>query len=363
MGIRILHVTESLAAGGIETTFLHMLQAFRTIDPTIAHEVLAFASGPLEAAYREVCRTVRVVPEWQAAAACLAAGPDLVHVLFERCAYRLMPALLAGTSAPVVYGKGYDMGGMYRANEGLRWQADESMLVACSATTFTTEALARVFDVPGHVTVLGKAADVRRFSDLPTPSPTGPSRILCVANLHPRKRVGDLIEALPEVRRRAVDAELRLVGSGTEEARQALIDRAQRAGVADAVSFAGHVADVAPEVAAARLMALPSSCEGVPTVLLEGMAAGRPVVATRTGHVESIVTDGVEGRLVDVGDVSALADCLAEILTDDSLARRMSVAARARASRHDVAATAARLLDVLVAAIPRASLASASQTS
>lgn len=356
--MRILHVTESLAAGGIETTFLHMLRAFRTIDPSIAHEVLAFASGPLEPAYRETCRTVRVVPEWQAADACLASGPDLVHVLFERCAYRLMPALLAGTSTPVVYGKGYDMGGMYRVNEGLRWQADESMLASCSRATFTTEALARAFDVPtGHVTILGKAADVRRFSDLPAPSPTGPPRILCVANLHPRKRVGDLIEALPAVRRLVVDAELRLVGAGTDEARQALVDRAQRAGVADIVSFAGHVADVTPEVAEARVMALPSSCEGVPTVLLEAMAAGRPVVATRTGHVESIVTDGVEGRLVDVGDVSALADRLAEILTDDSLARRMGEAARLRASRHDVVATAGRLLDVMVAAMPRATAA------
>lgn len=356
--MRILHVTESLAAGGMETTFLHMLRAFRTIDPTIAHDVLTFASGPLEHAYRETCHTVTVVPEWQAAEACLARETDLVHILFERCAYRLMPSLLARTSTPVVYGKGYDMGGMYRANEGLRWQADESMLVACSAATFTTEALARSFDVPaGHGTVLGKAADVRRFSAVPAPSASAPARILCVANLHPRKRVGDLIDALVEVRRHVADAEVRVVGSGAGSARQALVERAHRAGVAAAVSFAGHVADVAPEVAAARVLALPSSCEGVPTVLLEGMAAGRPVVATRTGHVESIVADSVEGFLVEVGDVAALADRLVEILANPALASRMGAAARTRASRHDVVATAGRLLRVLVAAMPRETLA------
>lgn len=356
--MRILHVTESLAAGGMETTFLHMLRAFRTIDPTIAHDVLAFASGPLEQAYRESCSTLAVVPEWQAVDACLARETDLVHILFERCAYRLMPSLLGRASTPVVYGKGYDMGGMYRANEGLRWQADESMLVACSTATFTTEALARSFDVPvGHVTVLGKAADVRRFSELPSPKASSPPRILCVANLHPRKRVGDLIDALPQVRRQVAGAEVRVVGSGDESAVQALAERARRARVADAVSFAGHVADVAPEVAAARVLALPSSCEGVPTVLLEGMAAGRPVVSTRTGHVESIVKDGVEGFLVDVGDVAALAGRLTKILVNPELASRMGAAARARASRHDVVATAGRLLQVLMAAVPQASMA------
>lgn len=356
--MRILHVTESLAAGGMETTFLHMLRAFPTIEPTIAHEVLAFAAGPLESAYREACGAVTIVPEWEAAAACLARKADLVHVLFERCAYRLLPALLARTSTPLVYGKGYDMGGMYRANEGLRWQADESMLVACSAATFTTEALAAAFDVPAaHVTILGKAADVRRFSALPPLGASVPARILCVANLHPRKRVGDLIDALPEVRRHVADAELRVVGAGDDGARLALIERAERAGVAPVVSFAGHLADVAPEVAAAGVLALPSSCEGVPTVLLEGMAAGRPVVATRTGHVESIVTDGVEGCLIDVGDVAGLAGRLTEILGNPSLAASMGRAARARAARHDVVATAGRLLQALVAAAPQESLA------
>ncbi len=342
----------------METTFLHMLRAFPTIEPAIAHEVLAFASGPLEGAYREACGAVTIVPEWQAVDACLARDADLVHVLFERCAYRLLPALTARTSTPVVYGKGYDMGGMYRANEGLRWQADESMLVACTAATFTTQALAGAFDVPAeHVTILGKAADVRRFSAVPAPDGSVPARILCVANLHPRKRVGDLIDALADVRRHVADAELRVVGSADDGARQALVERAQRAGVAHAVSFAGHLADVAPEVAAARVLALPSSCEGVPTVLLEGMAAGRPVVATRTGHVESIVTEGVEGCLVDVGDVTALAGRLTEILINPSQAASMGLAARARAARHDVVATAGRLLQALVAAVPHGSLA------
>jgi len=49
-----------------------------------------------------------------------------LNVLFERCAYRIVPQLVARTVTPVVYGKGYDMGGMYRLNEGLQWQGGHS---------------------------------------------------------------------------------------------------------------------------------------------------------------------------------------------------------------------------------------------
>ena len=352
--MKILHVTESFAAGGIETTFLHMLRAFRTLAPRVRHEVLAFASGPLEDAYRQSCEHVTLAPEWQAAAACRARGADVIHILFERCAYRLIPDLVARDSVPVVYGKGYDLAAMYRANEGLHWQADESLLVASTSATFTTRSLAGQYNVPaGHSTVLGKAADVKRFEQLPMPTRATPRRILCVANLHGRKRVGDLVEALALVRARVPGATLRLVGGGDVPAHAALLERARAAGVADAVSFAGHVSDVVPEMAQACVVALPSSCEGVPTVLLEAMAAGRPVVATRSGHVESIVADGLEGFLVPVGDVTGLADRLTRVLSDAALADRMGQAARGRAMRHDVQRIAQTLLEALVAVSPR----------
>ena len=171
-----------------------------------------------------------------------------------------------------------------------------------------------------------------------------------MANLHPRKRVGDLIEALaPWCGARVPDVDVAAGGlAATWPPHAALLERASRAGVADVVSFAGHIADVVPEMAQARVVALPSSCEGVPTVLLEGMAAGRPVVATRSGHVESIVADGIEGFLVPVGDVAGLADRLIRLLSDTALADRMSRSARNRAMRYDVQRIARTLLEALM---------------
>jgi len=348
MSVHVLHVLESLAPGGMETTFLNVLRAFRTLDPGARHDVLAFAGGALEAPYREAACALTIAGDRRSIDAVLAQPRDLTYVLFERCAYRLLPSLVARQATPVVYGKGYDMGGMYRLNEGLAWQADESMLVAADGATFTTAHLARGYSLPpGRTTVLRKAAAVRAFSALADPDASVPMRITCVANLHPRKRLGDLVVALGEVRRAVPDAEVRLVGGGSDVEAARLLQVAAAHGVAGAVSLAGSVRAVADEVASARIIALPSSCEGVPTALLEGMAAGRPVVATRVGHVASIVDDGVEGYLIDPGDVAALADRLTRLLTNPETARTMGAAARRRAAGHDVHAVAADLLSAL----------------
>jgi glycosyltransferase involved in cell wall biosynthesis len=348
MSLRILHVLESLAPGGMETTFLNALRAFRAIDPIMRHDVLAFAGGALEPGYREAAHALSIGGDCTTLEANLGGSYDLIHVLFERCAYRLLPMLVGRRATPVVYGKGYDMGGMYRLNEGLRWQADESMLAAADGVTFTTGDLARGYSLPsGRTTVLRKAADIAPFSTLAAPDDSTPLRIACVANLHPRKRLGDLIAALHDIRRVLPAAELRLVGGGNTQEAERLAQLAREVGVDEGVSFAGVVRDVPSEIAKARVVALPSSCEGVPTALLEAMAAGRPVVATRVGHVQSIVDDGVEGFLFEVGDVPTLTDRLITVLSAPALVRAMGEAARRRAASHDVRQVARELLDAL----------------
>jgi len=360
--MRVLHVLESFAAGGMETTFLNVLRASRTVDPSIEHHVLALAGGGLEAPFREVASRVAIACDDATIDAYLHNGYSLIHVLFERSAYRLMPRLVARTSIPIVYAKGYDMGGTYRVNEGLDWQADESMLAAADGATFTTAALADGYALPpGRTTVLRKAADVAPFIALPLPAAETPLRVVCVANLHPLKRIGDLISAFEHVRREVRDAELRLVGGGNDRERERLTQLAADLGLSKHVSFAGAVRDVAAEVARARIVALPSSTEGVSTALLEGMAAGRPVVATRVGHLHTIIDEGVEGYFVEVGDTCAMADRIVRLLRDTRLARAMGLAGRRRASRHDVADVARDVLKALRAAVeaPGRSLAGA----
>jgi glycosyltransferase involved in cell wall biosynthesis len=244
------------------------------------------------------------------------------------------------------------MGGTYRLNEGLDWQADESMLAAADGATFTTVALADGYSLPpGRTTVLRKAADIAPFAALPLPEANTPLRVVCVANLHPLKRLGDLIAAFDLVRHEVCSAELRLVGGGNDRERERLEQLAASLGLATAVSFAGSIRDVASEVSRARVMALPSSTEGVSTALIEGMAAGRPVVATRVGHLHTIVDDGVEGFFVEVGDVRTMADCIVRLLRDPRLAHTMGLAGRRRASSHDVADVAREVLNALREAV------------
>lgn len=100
-----------------------------------------------------------------------------------------------------------------------------------------------------------------------------------------------------------------VVGGGKEEGR--LRQLAADAGLAERVVFTGEVDDVAPVLEGFDVFCLPSLWEGLPGSLMEAMAAGLPVVATRVGGVPELVTDGYDGLLVAPGDPEALAAAIA----------------------------------------------------
>ena len=357
MTLRMLHVLESIAQGGVETTFLNLLRAFadeaRTLPgaPRITHDVLAFADGPLHRAFAESAAELIVSRQPGTLEALVARDYDVVHVLVERCAYRLAPLVIARSRSALVVGKNDDLEAMLRANAGVHAAAEDGLLLAADAVTFATPQLAAAYPMPAdRTTILRKAADVARFSATTPVSPATPDRILCVADLHPRNRVASLAPVLQMVRQAVPSAELRVVGRGSPEQ----VARTQAAldahGVSEAARLTGRSTDVAGEMAQARVVVLPSASEGVPTVLLESMAAGRPFVATRTGHIDHIVDDGVEGFVTDPDDRQRMAECLVTLLTDRRLAQRMGAAGQTRAAAHDVRGVAREMLGVLVAA-------------
>ena len=102
-------------------------------------------------------------------------------------------------------------------------------------------------------------------------------------------------------------------------------------GLMDAVRFAGSVTPgQLPAInAAADLVAIPSSFEGLPLVLLEAMAAGKPVVASRTSGIPDVLAHDKTGFLVDVDDVAGLVDAFATLLRSPDRAQAMGKAARA----------------------------------
>ena len=136
----------------------------------------------------------------------------------------------------------------------------------------------------------------------------------------------DAIARLPDARAVLVGADLEQGGAYE----RALRRRAEELGVSDRVVFAGYRDDAARVVAAADVFALPSWTEGLPLVVLEAMALGRPVVATTVGGTPELVADGETGLLVPPRDVEALTSALKQVLEDEGLRRRLGEAGRRR---------------------------------
>jgi glycosyltransferase involved in cell wall biosynthesis len=154
-----------------------------------------------------------------------------------------------------------------------------------------------------------------------------------VANLRPIKRIADLIRAFATVHKRCPDAWLVVVGADgpsmrSGSVRAELEKLAQELGIESNVVFTGRVDDAAPYIARFTVAVLCSESEGLSNAILEYMSAGRPTVCTDAGGNPELVHDGVNGFLVPVGDVHALAAKLALLLTDRALARALGAAAR-----------------------------------
>lgn len=169
----------------------------------------------------------------------------------------------------------------------------------------------------------------------PRPVPECPT-ILCVARLSRQKNHDVLLGAFAKLRRRSPTARLLLAGEGPEEAR--LRRRADRLGL-EAVEFLGQRQDVPRLLASADLLVLASAFEGLPLVVLEAMAAGTPVIATRIGGVCEVLGDD-HPWLVPPGDRRALSDAMSDALSDP--AARAATAQRQR-SRYEAHYTADRM--------------------
>lgn len=112
----------------------------------------------------------------------------------------------------------------------------------------------------------------------------------------------------------------------------------------DRVVLTGFRPDVPALVRRMEVLCLTSKSEGMPNVLLEAMAAARPVVATRVGGVPELVCDGENGFLIEPGDAAGFAGAVSRLLRDPDLARRMAENGRVRAAQdHDCSQAAGRL--------------------
>jgi glycosyltransferase involved in cell wall biosynthesis len=131
---------------------------------------------------------------------------------------------------------------------------------------------------------------------------------LCAGRLERQKGQDVLLEALAELRRRGLEFVTVLAGEGSQ--RGALEERVRALGLEAHARLVGQVEELGPWLAAADAVVLPSRWEGLPLVLLDALARGRPVVASAVGGIAEVIIDGEHGRLVPPDDPRALADVL-----------------------------------------------------
>lgn len=175
----------------------------------------------------------------------------------------------------------------------------------------------------------------------PTPEPV----FLSIGRFSGEKGQLVLLEAFARVAARNPAARLVLAGDG--DLRPALEARIAALGIGARVRITGWIssARVRDELLAARVLAQPSFQEGLPVVIMEAMALGRPAISTYVAGIPELVLPGETGWLVPAGEIAALAEAMeaAAALPAAEMAR-MSAAARARAlARHSAAGEAARL--------------------
>lgn len=176
--------------------------------------------------------------------------------------------------------------------------------------------------------VRGVGVDIARYA--PVPEPAGPPLAVLAARMLWEKGVAELVEAARLLRERNMSLRIALVGGPDPGNPRSVPEEVLRGWQAEGVVEWWGQRDDMPEVwRQASIAVLPTTYrEGLPTVLLEAAASGRPLIATDMPGCREVVRPGDTGLLVPPGDARALAEALATLAGDTALRARMGAAAR-----------------------------------
>jgi len=175
--------------------------------------------------------------------------------------------------------------------------------------------------------------------------------IVCVGRLSPEKGQAGLLEAFASVRAKHPEASLVLAGDGPDRCNLGAI--AKDLGIGDAVTFVGRLTEeeAMAEIARSDALVLPSFMEGLPIVLMEAMAIGVPVVASRIAGIPELVEDGKTGLLFTPSDWEELGDCMDRLLSDNKLRAAITEQAKTRVlDEFDGRKSATKLAGILLQA-------------
>ncbi len=188
------------------------------------------------------------------------------------------------------------------------------------------------------------------------PVPSAP-RLVFVGRLSDHKAPGLLVEAASQLQHRGIPFDLTFVGDG--ELRSEIEDAIARGGLGECVRVIGFADEetVRKQICAARALVLPSFAEGLPVVIMEALALGRPVVSTYVAGIPELVESGTCGWLVPAGSLDQLTSALQRVLEAPvERLEAMGRVGRARVlERHDVAMCGRILADLFNGREPAAS--------
>lgn len=190
----------------------------------------------------------------------------------------------------------------------------------------------------------------RAFLDVPPSVPPEGSRLVCVGRLCEQKGQLLLVEAAQRLAAKGVAFELVLAGDG--EMRPHIERLVQGLGLSNRVRITGWISGeaVRREILAARGLVLPSFAEGLPVVIMEAMALGRPVVSTFVAGIPELVRPGQEGWLVPAGSLEALVAAMEALLAcpPAELARLGESARRRATERHSMETEGGKLMHLFM---------------
>lgn len=221
----------------------------------------------------------------------------------------------------------------HRFDQGLRDTLDRPILRRADRVTAVSreaaQSLMSVYGLPAaQVVTIPNGVVVPEA--LPAPAfPPAPGTVVVgmAARLAPEKAPQDLMRAAALVHAECPQVRFLIAGDGP--LMPELVQLRAQLGLTEVVALPGFAADMAAVYASLDVVVQPSYREGMPMTLLEAMAAGLPVVATRVGAAPDFVVDSRTGMLVAAGDVAGIAERIERLVTDPGLRRQIGGAARA----------------------------------
>lgn len=271
------------------------------------------------------------------------------HFSDSSCSVAMLASVMGGFTFS------FTMHGPGEFFEPMRWRLDEKIrraLFVCCISDFC-RSQGMIFGPPENwdrMHVVHCGVDPEQFQ--PIRHQGRGSQVLFVGRLARPKGVPILLEAIAKLRESHPDVRLSVVGDGPD--RQQLESTALRSGIESKVQFLGYQSQsqVRELLKQSDVFAMASFAEGIPVVLMEAMAAGVPVVATRIAGIPELVEDGRSGFLVSPGDSAALAHRVGQLLDDPGLRNAIAAPARLKIERDfNLTTESERLWQVLTAAL------------